>query len=68
MHKYQHDQHKEHRERVIGGSKKSGICSEERSLISPTYAHNFICDFILGKPSEKAATQVDMFDMMEGAK
>lgn len=32
------------------GSNKAGICSEERSLISPDYARNFICDFILGKP------------------
>lgn len=29
--------------------KKSGICSEERSMISHDYARNFICDFILGK-------------------
>ena len=41
---------------------RKGLCSEERSMISRDYAHNFICDFILGKPSEKAATQVDMFD------
>ena len=27
----------------------SGLCSEERSMISPDYARNFICDFILGK-------------------
>lgn len=27
----------------------AGICSEERSMISPDYARNFICDFILGK-------------------
>lgn len=27
----------------------AGLCSEERSLISPDYARNFICDFILGK-------------------
>lgn len=33
-------------------SGKSGICSEERSLISPEYARNFICDFILGKKQE----------------
>ena len=32
------------------GSNKAGICSEERSLISPDYAMNFICDFILGRP------------------
>ena len=30
-------------------SKQAGICSEERSMISPDYARNFICDFILGK-------------------
>lgn len=28
--------------------KVGGICSEERSLISPQYARNFICDFIIG--------------------
>ena len=26
-----------------------GICSEERSMISPDYARNFICDFIIGR-------------------
>ena len=31
------------------GSKVAGICSEERSMIHPDYARNFICDFILGK-------------------
>lgn len=38
--------------RTISRSKsgiKAGICSEERSMISPDYARNFICDFILGK-------------------
>lgn len=34
------------------GSKVAGICSEERSMISPDYARNFICDFILGKEQE----------------
>jgi hypothetical protein len=29
-------------------SHKGGLCSEERSMISPDYARNFICDFILG--------------------
>jgi hypothetical protein len=28
---------------------KAGLCSEERSMISPDYARNWICDFILGK-------------------
>ena len=32
-------------------SDKSGMCSVERSMISPDYAHNFICDFILDEPS-----------------
>ena len=27
----------------------AGLCSEERSMISPDYARNFICDFIIGK-------------------
>lgn len=31
------------------GADKAGICSEERSMIHPDYARNFICDFILGK-------------------
>ena len=29
-----------------------GTCSEERSMISPDYARNFICDFILGKTQQ----------------
>lgn len=40
----------------------SGMCNEERSTISPKYAHNFICDFILGEPSGAAPTQSDLFD------
>lgn len=30
----------------------AGMCSEERSMISPDYARNFICDFILGKKQD----------------
>lgn len=41
-------------------SAKAGICSEERSMISPDYARNFICDFILGK--EQKHTLRDLFD------
>lgn len=37
----------------------AGLCSEERSMISPDYARNFICDFILGK--EQIGTQLSMF-------
>ena len=38
---------------------KAGICSEERSMISPDYARNFICDFILGK--EQKFSQLSLF-------
>lgn len=38
---------------------KPGVCNEERSMISPDYARNFICDFILGK--EQAGTQLNLF-------
>ncbi len=38
---------------------KAGICSEERSMISPDYARNFICDFILGREQEN--TQLTLF-------
>ena len=34
------------------GASRAGLCSEERSLISPDYARNFICDFILGKEQQ----------------
>lgn len=36
------------------GSSKAGICSEERSMISPDYARNFISDFILGKEQKNS--------------
>ena len=36
-----------------------GICGEIRSMISPDYARNFICDFILGK--EQVGTQLSIF-------
>lgn len=39
----------------LKGGKHAGLCSEERSMISPDYARNFICDFILGK--EQAHSQ-----------
>ena len=41
-------------------SKVLGMCSEERSMISPDYARNFICDFILGKKQEIG--QLSIFD------
>lgn len=39
---------------------KAGLCSEERSMISPDYARNFICDFILGK--QQMELQQNEFD------
>lgn len=45
--------------RSASPSKKAGMCSEERSLISPAYARNFICDFIIGK--EQRHTQTRLF-------
>ena len=41
-------------------SAKAGICSEERSMISPDYARNFICDFILGKAQN--GSQLSLFE------
>lgn len=42
------------------GSSQAGLCSEERSMISPDYARNFICDFILGKGQKMS--QISMFE------
>lgn len=42
-------------------SEKAGICSTERSMISPDYARNFICDFILGK--QQPHTEHELFDI-----
>lgn len=39
----------------------AGLCSMERSLISPDYARNFICDFILGRKQEHSRTT--LFDL-----
>jgi hypothetical protein len=40
-------------------SGKAGICSEERSMISPDYARNFICDWVIGK--EQTFSQLSLF-------
>lgn len=37
---------------------RQGLCSEERSMISPDYARNFICDFILGKEQQHTMRQL----------
>ena len=41
------------------GSGTAGLCSEERSMIAPEYARNFICDFILGKPQKNSQLAFD---------
>lgn len=38
---------------------QTGICDEQRSLISPDYARNFICDNILGKT--QSFSQLSLF-------
>ena len=42
---------------VAAGS--GGICNKDRSMISPDYARNFICDFIIGK--EQNISQMSLF-------
>ena len=39
-----------------------GLCSEVRSTISPDYARNFICDFIIGK-EQAGISQPSLFDL-----
>lgn len=39
-------------------AKGDGLCSEERSMISPDYARNWICDFILGKKQDIGQLQL----------
>ena len=41
------------------GGAQAGLCSEDRSMISPAYARNFICDFILGKPQANSQLSFD---------
>ena len=40
---------------------QGSLCDEDRSLISPDYARNFICDFIIGKEQEH--TERTLFDL-----
>ncbi len=54
---------KDKKQRIVDRAKpakEAGLCSEERSMLSPDYARNFICDFILGK--EQIGTQLTMFE------
>lgn len=45
-----------------GSKLGAGTCNEERSMISPDYARNFIADFILGSPCGNKMQQPDFFD------
>lgn len=45
--------------KVGGHGTKTGQCDAERSMISPDYARNFICDFVLGKVQRN--TQLELF-------
>jgi hypothetical protein len=53
---------KDKKQRIVmdmKGNSQAGICSEERSMISPDYARNFICDFIIGK--KQNIIQLELF-------
>ena len=59
-----HSYQQQHKYKSVIHCKKAphaGLCSEERSMITPDYARNFICDFILGKEQE-GITQPQLFD------
>ena len=56
----QYDKVKEKKTHMTSKSSKvAGLCSEDRSMISPDYARNFICDFILGK--EQLGSELNLF-------
>lgn len=55
---YQNDKEKKLITKVQDNT-PAGMCSKVRSEISPDYARNFICDFILGK--EQKGTQLNLF-------
>lgn len=60
-HSWQNDkEQKRHKDAASRWTAKSGTCNEERSMISPDYARNFICDFILGK--EQPFSQKSLFE------
>ncbi len=54
---YQKPKETKNIKQLSGG--KGGLCNEERSMISPDYARNFIHDFILGK--EQLGSQMSLF-------
>jgi len=59
MHTYQYK--RTGRDKAVVRRAKTGICDEERSMISSDYARNFIADFILGRPLGGRPQQQDLF-------
>lgn len=57
---YQNDKEKKTIRKAKPAS-KAGLCSEDRSMISPDYARNWICDFIIGK-EQSEFVQESMFE------
>lgn len=56
---YQENKHPKIVYKCHGKKQITGQCDEQRSLISPDYARNFICDFIIGK--EQRHTEPTLF-------
>lgn len=50
-------------QKYIEHTTESGLCDEDRSMISPDYARNFICDFIIGKEQEGVTHQNNLFEL-----
>lgn len=48
--------YKQHGEKQV-----TGQCDEQRSMISPDYARNFICDQILGITQKRPNQQLTLF-------
>lgn len=42
-----------------GAKQVVGQCDEQRSMISPDYARNFICDFVIGKEQRTAQLKIN---------
>lgn len=42
---------------------ETGLCNEERSMISPDYARNWICDFVIGKHQDIGEPTFDFGDI-----
>ena len=42
----------------VDPNRMPGICNEERSMLSPDYARNWICDFVLGRKQEVGQLQL----------